>query len=257
MLRNAVDLGLHLAELRRSFLPEVKLKQLSEPADFEKDLDARAFLVLAHSAFEQFFEDTAVDVAQIALNGWLRNTLLTKQIAVTVACITSSIGDLGKVLTGKKSDVGTDAATTEPRAVLTTLLREAITTYRVSVIDENHGTDMHYLRSIFVPIGISVFPPPDARSALTHISNARGSFAHRRTTVAGGKFAYLPIAAEKALSSTQALFHWCLEFENDLAASLEPSYLSLHAATKKELIERLTKALVYLTKHREKRDAAK
>lgn len=245
-MRLAMELGLHLQELRARFLPDDKLRELNEPENFQKDFDARAFLVLAHSAFEQFFEDVCADFAAKVIDHWNRGALPSKQLVITVACLSSALGDFGRALAPTKDEGGTGVLG-EPRAKLTTALRDANAAHQ-SLLEKNHGTDLAYLRSLFVPLGIYLTPPPDAASALTHIANARGTFAHRRTVLSQGRFAYQPISADKALDATEGLFHWCIEFERELSVSLSPSYVELLTLAKRELITTFLMQLALLTR---------
>lgn len=121
-------------------------------------------------------------------------------------------------------------------------MQDAVAKHR-TLVDRNHGADIDYLRSLFVPLGVYVDPSPDARSALTHIANARGTFAHRRTTLVKGRFAYRPISATKAVAITEQLFHWCLEFDEQIVESLRPAYGTLETTARKELAHELALVL--------------
>lgn len=221
MLLNSVELSKHLTELREHFLPTKKVTELGQPDNFEQDLDARAYLLLAHSAFEQYFEDTARDFSTRAISRWLSGLTPTRQQMVTLCCLTSTQGELGKSLA---SDMPTDdlvgevrkpeRATVEisPRTKVVDALEAGKKNFE-TLLEKNHGADSHYLRSIFPSIGVYIDLTPDAQSALSQIANARGTFAHRRTASKRGKFAYKPIAAETALSNVEILLTWCKEFE--------------------------------------------
>lgn len=243
MSAHCLQLGTHLGSLRRRFLPDERLRELSEPGFFERDFDARAFLVLVHSSFEQFFEDIAAEFAQRIVDMWIGGSPPSKQLVVSVAALSVAIGDLSRALDTPDADDEAQLPTDiDPRTRLTECLRDGLSKYRKR-LDKNHGVDLHYLRKLFIPLGIRVNPPPDARSALTHIANARGSFAHRRTVLTQGKFAYNPISASDAVADTERLFHWCMDFESELSDCLQPPYDRIHALAKAELLKRLCVAL--------------
>jgi hypothetical protein len=243
MLTNAADLGLYLKQLRGHFLPDDRLKELEEPEHFAKDLDARAYLILAHSAFEQFFEDTAAEISELVLDHWNNTDVFTKQTVVSIATLGTTNADYARAVDASIRGVEQGGIEPNPRRLLGDAIRSAVPRYKKDVIDENHGTDIRYLRSLFLPIGVVVDLSPNARSALTHISNARGTFAHRRTTLGAGKFAYQPLAAQKALTSADDLFEWCVEFEMNLRRNFDFSYVRLHDLARFELFTRLCAVL--------------
>lgn len=251
MLLNSSDLGSHLKKLRNKFLPEARVKELAKPENFEQDLDARAYLVLAHSAFEQFFEDTAREFASSAVERWNRGLSPTKQQIITICCLATSQGDFLKQLNSRHIElinkerelVETKAVLpVNPRIKLADSLRNGLKNFE-SLLEKNHGADIHYLNVIFTPIGIFVDPTPDAHTALNQIANSRGTFAHRRTAAKKGKFAYKPIAAEKALLNVEMLFSWCKDLEINLRSYLRPDYQNILKEAKFELICNLTKAI--------------
>lgn len=244
----AVELGTHLAQLKARFLPDEKLRELNEPEHFQNDFDARAFLILVHSAFEQFFEDLASNFALASVDAWTKGSVPSKQLVVTLACLATSMGGLDKSLSPTRDEAGT-GVTGDPRSKLTLCLLSAIPVYQAE-LERNHGTDISYLRSLFVPLGIYLDPPPDAMSALTHIANARGTFAHRRTILRQGRFAYKPISATKALEDTQHLFWWCINLEESLLGSIYPSSEQLLNAAKRDLLRRLALQLSWIAQLR-------
>jgi hypothetical protein len=241
-----LHLGIHLANLKDRFLPDERVRELKTPEFFERDFDARAFLVLVHSSFEQFFEDVAADFAHGVVDAWLRGTVPSKQLVISIAAFAVVAGDFSKTLelpeTVEDSEASLDI---EPRTRLTASLREGLPKFQ-NRLGKNHGADLHYLRNLFVPLGIYVNPPPDARSALTHIANARGTFAHRRTVLTQGRFAYQPISATDAVADTERLFHWCIGFEDELTQSLQPPYARIHEAARSELLAKLCGTLTWV-----------
>lgn len=258
MLLNSIPLNKHLNGLREHFLPAKKVNELAQPDNFEQDLDARAYLILAHSAFEQFFEDTARDFSKFAIERWLLGLTPTNQQIVTLCCLTASQGDLNKSL---NSDAGSEESYSElknfknliteisPRTSVKNSLQEGKKKFD-ALLEKNHGADLHYLQLIFPSIGVYIDLTPDAQSALSQIANARGTFAHRHTPTRRGKFAYKPIAADAALSNVNTLLIWCKDFENRLRASLKPNYKILMDNAKQELLNELVNAIKFLSSTR-------
>jgi hypothetical protein len=255
MLLNSVELSKHLTELREHFLPENKITELGQPDNFEQDLDARAYLLLAHSAFEQFFEDTAREFSTSAVSRWLAGSTPTRQQIVTLCCLSSTQGELGKSLAlepptedfaGEVKRAERAAVEISPRVKFLAALETGKKNFD-TLLEKNHGADLHYLRTIFPSIGVYIDLTPDAQSALSQIANARGTFAHRRTASKRGKFAYKPIAAETAISNVEILLHWCKEFEVRLRNSLRPNYKDIMTRARFELGIELAEAIRRIT----------
>jgi hypothetical protein len=256
MLSNSYGLSSHLIELREHFLPTSKIEELAKPDNFEQDLDARAYLVLAHSAFEQFFEDTASEFAGAAVERWMKGFSPTRQQIITLCCLAASQGDFSKLLfldelpeqvgPELKKPNGKSGVGVNPRLKILESLQAGVKNFE-TLLEKNHGADIHYLRVIFTPIGIFIDPSPDEQTALSQIANARGTFAHRRIASKKGKFAYRPIAAEKALQNVETLLNFSSELESRLRKLLEPDYLKILEEAKSELVGKLIHAIANLS----------
>jgi hypothetical protein len=164
MLLNSTPLIKHLIGLQDHFLPAKKINELAQPDNFEQDLDARAYLILAHSAFEQFFEDTARDFSKCVIDRCLSGLTPTNQQIVTLCCLAASQGDLNKSL---NSDAGSEESYSElknlknsiteisPRTSVKNSLQEGKKKFD-ALLEKNHGADLHYLQIIFPSIGVYI-----------------------------------------------------------------------------------------------------
>jgi len=142
----------------------------ADPATSQKDLehDVRAFCVLCHAAFEEFFESTALILAKFAAEQW---KTARKANDVIIALLSWH---------GSKLKIDEDEKNPEkkPFDYLRELVNEAKTAFSRE-IHNNHGTSIIYLRNLLIPVAIEIKQDPNILNSLKQLALSRGDYAHK------------------------------------------------------------------------------
>lgn len=123
--------------LRRQFAP----KTFSATGVYNKRaLDfMRAFRLLIHAEFEQYFEDRVIDVADRAVQKWQNQKRTSKPLACLLANMTGELNCL-------PTKLGTGTT-------ITTLAHKCLAQFRYTVT-HNHGIKTENILSLMLPVGI-------------------------------------------------------------------------------------------------------
>lgn len=224
-------LSQYLADLERKYLP-VANRETGDAVDFE----TKAYSVLAHAAFEQFFEDVAVDFGERLLNHWQSNKLMDRELITCIGCIVSGDGNFLCLETdeSKRQEA--------PIHQLSKTLRKRVTLLR-NAIDDNNGISLKFLRNMFAPLGINIDLDPDTQSGLTLIARNRGTFAHRRTPKTSGKFAHKPVSASDIVQYVTLVMKYCEQFESKIIDMFQDRNVLFRSEIRQQLFRELRRAL--------------
>lgn len=156
------DLEHALEELRVEFLAAHAGASLEAPSR-QYVLAVRAYTVLAHAEFEQYFEDVAQWVQAHAQRVWL----IHKRASVAVLAMT--------IAEGKGLD-------TEKCATLFEAQRDAIARAKKALgkhaADQNNGIAPKYLRKLFWSLGVELPDDASGLGSIQTLATWRGDQAH-------------------------------------------------------------------------------
>jgi hypothetical protein len=161
------QLDTYITQLEATFIAQHLVNPLALPDDYE--LPVRAYCLLSHAAFEEYFEEVAISILNNNHNAWLTKGTFSQCL------ITLSI-HYGV----SKADIGKDVPNNIRRSA--SLLKDTLNNARAWFTNyarqQNNGTSMKYLKRLLEPIGIDITNNPTHLSALQNLANQRGEFAH-------------------------------------------------------------------------------
>lgn len=128
--------------------------------ELDGDLDVRAFCLFTHAAIEQYFEEVAEYAVTSLMEQWNSGLPLSRPAVISLMSILVSDGAPKISIEDNESK-----PQEKPLHSIGKMLRERAKTYSQKV-EGNHGASLKYLRSLFVPLGISIDPGPSADSGL-------------------------------------------------------------------------------------------
>ncbi|HNP84400.1 MAG TPA: HEPN domain-containing protein [Nitrospira sp.] len=161
------ELTSHVDELTQKFLATYIPADPSIPPESYAH-DVKAYCMLSHAAFEEFFEGIALSLTEYATNKWLAERKVN-DILIALLC-----------WHGAKMKIDDDETSPEKRPF--EYLRPLVDSAKVSFsreVHKNHGVSILYLRGLLVPVGIEI--PQDANwlNSLSKLAEGRGSYAHK------------------------------------------------------------------------------
>ncbi len=133
------------------------------------EYDVKSYCVLAHACFEEYVEQVSDYILQNVASDF-QNRKITLSTVMMLLSYGSNIEDL----------ISGDEETDRCFDIIRKQLDECKSRHSRSIQD-NHGFSKKYLRKILVPVGLDVKFDPSQESAITRLSEARGSFAHNRS----------------------------------------------------------------------------
>jgi hypothetical protein len=182
------------------------------PTSKEED-DVKAFCVLSHAAFEEFFEKLAIKTVNNSYKKYKSkvfiNTIPTNQTELDI--INSNISQLIKTLVLSSafsiySNTSNTLKTHKSKLELASELQGAGSTLTLqdvieltkktdsytkeilketirffdSHVEQNHGASLKYLLRLLIPVGIDIPDDLSLLNSLQKLANYRGTFAHTR-----------------------------------------------------------------------------
>jgi hypothetical protein len=138
------ELTSHVDELTQKFLATYIPADPSIPPESYAH-DVKAYCMLSHAAFEEFFEGIALSLTEYATNKWLAERKVN-DILIALLC-----------WHGAKMKIDDDETSPEKRPF--EYLRPLVDSAKVSFsreVHKNHGVSILYLRGLLVPVGIEI-----------------------------------------------------------------------------------------------------
>jgi hypothetical protein len=131
-------------------------------------MDLDAYVIMSHSAFEQFFESLSGWLLGQTVDNWKTSGKVSHAVAALALRYASSA-------TSKIDWDSDDRHFDRTKQYLDDVARKA----HSGVIDRNHGADLKYIRRLLCPLGIDVPADAKLRAALDQFAKARGEPAHK------------------------------------------------------------------------------
>jgi len=162
-----IDLSTHLDDYQQRFItPYLPADPNIGPEVYE--LDVKAFCLLAHAAFEQYFEQLCLHMMGCAISKWIDSKTITDSLTMLLC-------RYGFRIELSEDDKG-------PETTIYDHLRhlaEDVKRRYSNDIHNNHGISPKYLRAMLVPVAIDFTPNPNTANSLCKLSQERGEYAHR------------------------------------------------------------------------------
>jgi len=189
----------YIIRLYREFIEEYIKNSDLKPTDKEMD-SVKAFCVLSHAAFEDFFEQIALQrIKDIDLmysnNNYFsfldvsnesKSNEILKKIITSFILMVGYSSKTSKKLDGKIDETNNSTSFTienlnnllrATSSYSKDLLEDAIKKMK-SDIKESHGASLKYLLKIFVPVGIDLPKDLNYHNSLQKLALLRGEYAH-------------------------------------------------------------------------------
>lgn len=132
----------------------------------------KAYCILCHAAFEEYFEEVALKVMTFSVTHWLNktHTVKTTETLMTLACYY-----------GLKFKIDEDEKNLETpiRDYLRKIFEEVKRKFSKDII-ENHGISIKYLRKILLPVAVDIKKDVTLLNSLQKLASERGAYAHKR-----------------------------------------------------------------------------
>lgn len=145
--------------------PHLPAKPGIEPSSYE--LDVKAFCLLVHAAFEDYFEKMCLHLMQHAIDAWISSKTLTDTLLILLCHYGGSCAISDK-------DNQKELAPFDYIRIVAGNVKQRFS----KDIYDNHGISPRHLRSILLPVAIEFSPDPNTINSLVKLSLERGEYAH-------------------------------------------------------------------------------
>lgn len=190
------DLSNHLEELAKKFifnyLDEHKTNKGNLTLNNEKYLlkadanesdyqfDVQAYIVLAHAAFEDYFEKIAKDLMIYSLKKWNDEKIITDIMLMQVAYYVGENDKLVLTIDDKSKDKADKLKNLSKFENHIKGLQGKAKYFFESQIERNHGITIEkYLLKLLIPVAIDINYDADIENAINQLKNYRGKIAHK------------------------------------------------------------------------------
>ena len=133
------------------------------------DLPVRAFCVLSHAAFEEYFELVAVKIMDLSVETWKTKGKVTRPLILLIKLCPDSF----------KINYENDDDKLKVFDYVKDYLDKTKQWYSKEVKD-NHGISLKYLKKIYYPLFLPILDDPNFRNSLAQLAILRGDFAHKK-----------------------------------------------------------------------------
>ena len=167
------DLKEHIEELEKTFIRrfiEDRIKkpdEITDPDEYEHHV--KAYCVLCHAAFEEYFEGIALKVMHRCLDERIHLKKYTDTL-VTLALYCEQ-----KLVI----DHNENADETKVFDSLKSIFDEVKRKFSADVYN-NHGISLKYLRCLLIPVAIDIKEDIRLKGSLNKLARERGEYAHKR-----------------------------------------------------------------------------
>lgn len=132
------------------------------------ELDVKAFCLLTHAAFEQYFEELCLHMMKSAVDKWISFRGATE-------CLLMLLTRYGMKYKLPSKDEGPEIRIFDHVRTMAENVKQLYS----RDIHENHGVSPKYLRSMLVPVGLDFNPDANTINSLCKLAEERGQYAHR------------------------------------------------------------------------------
>lgn len=153
-----------IGQIEKHFLADYLVAPVLRPPTHDESLNVAAYVVLAHGAFENFFEGVGLWVVQCAEKSWVYKKRVTRCTASLLLYRKAPEADIAPGVS-IYDNVRINLA--EAKADVSKL------------IEQNHGIATKHLRSMFGPLGIDISDDAVQVASLELLVSLRHQWAHQ------------------------------------------------------------------------------
>lgn len=157
----------YLERIEKQFIAELLVDEFAEP---EKcDLPVRAYCVLSHAAFEEYFEKVAIRVMDTSVEWWRTKGKATRPIILLIKCCPEIF----------KIDYEDDKDELKCFDYIKDYLDKSRKWFS-NQVEYNNGISLKYLKKMFYPLSLTISNDANFRNSLSQLALLRGDFAHKK-----------------------------------------------------------------------------
>lgn len=165
-----IDLKKHIEKLEKTFIRRFIDDRITNPDEIidpdEYEHHVKAYCVLCHAAFEEYFEDIALKVMHRCLDEWLDS----RKYADTLVTLVSYYEQ--KLAINSNETTVFDSL----RGIFDEVKRKFSTD-----VHNNHGISLKNLRNLLIPVAIDITEDANLKNSLNQLVLERGIYAHKRS----------------------------------------------------------------------------
>lgn len=164
------ELDLHILDLQKEFIDSfIPAEPSVEPLEYIHKV--KAYCILAHAAFEEYFENISLKIMNKSIEDWYNSRRYNDTLVAMVATY------------GIKLKIDTDENNDETQIFdyLRNCFEDCKRKFSRDVYD-NHGISLKYLRCLLTPVAIDIKPDINLLNSLSKLAIERGEYAHKRIT---------------------------------------------------------------------------
>lgn len=130
--------------------------------------DVNIFCIMVHSALEEYFEETIIEIVRISYDKFYKEKIITLPLL-------SLISHSSHRLIVNKQTTNIQIVKDE----LEKILKNTLTEFR-AIIKSNNGIQIPHLKSMFIPVSIDLKDDSGLLDSLKMLGSIRGAFAHTK-----------------------------------------------------------------------------
>lgn len=195
-----IELKEHIGELEETFIHRFIENRTTEPDEYEHHV--KAYCVLCHAAFEEYFESIALKVMHRCLDEWIDSRTYTDTLVTLVSYYEQ------KLVIHPNENTNETTVFDSLKGIFDEVKRKFSTD-----VYNNHGISLEYLRRLLIPVAIDIKEDIRLKNSLHKLASERGEYAHRRK-----KDALAPEDARNCVDD-------CLELCEDIKAKAENKFI--------------------------------
>ena len=189
----------HIDDLEKTFIRRFIEDRITEPDEYEHHV--KAYCVLCHAAFEEYFESVARGVMLRCLEEWCHSRKYTDTLVTLVSYYKQELvinRNEPKVFDCLKGVFG------------------KVKKRFLADVDNNHRISLKYLRRLLIPVAIDIKEDTNLKNSLNRLARERGEYAHRRLI----RHILAPEDARRYVKD-------CLELCEDVKAQAEDKFIQV------------------------------
>lgn len=163
----------YLNSIKSKFIDQYLPAKPGDTPDMYRD-DVKAYCLLSHALFEDFYEKVALTVMEVSIERYRTKAEITKPL-LTMLSYSNTRFPIEEKIDKKMGFNPNNKAFDRIRKTLEDTKAQISTE-----IENNHGMSIKYLPSILLPVHINITSDPIILGSLSELAKARGEYAHGR-----------------------------------------------------------------------------
>jgi len=182
----------------------------------EYELDIKAYCLMSHAAFEEYYEQIALIVMKISIDYWLLHRISSDSAIMLISRY------------GLSYDLPEEDEVQETKVYdhIRLMLEKAKSRFSTDVYN-SHGASPKHLRSLLIPVGIDFLPDPISSNSMIQLAKQRGTYAHHG-------FARSVLSPEDAVKYVEDCLKFAKEISNKVKHKAQGGAIKYLGTVKKE-----------------------